>query len=341
MQHPFSKSDRETFVTLIEESQQIVIVSHKSPDGDSVGSSMAMYHLLKQWQPEKNIHVCHPDVAPEFIQWADEHKVIRNFQDHQAEVEATLNHADLIICLDFNDLSRVGKDMEPVLANASAKKVMIDHHMHPSLEQFYLSFSYPNHCSTCELLMELILATDHGNLISPELGACLYLGLVTDTGSFRFNSVRKETHQLVAMLLDAGVNHTAVHERTFDDNTLERIRLRSYILSECLEVWPEVSAAVLYLKGEDIKRLPMQKGDTEGLVNVALSIKGVTRAAFFKDEDDYIRISFRSKDGKSVNSIAQKYFQGGGHQQASGGRYDGSLEEAIAKFKEVLQHEVD
>lgn len=341
MQHPFTQTDIKSFVSLIEGAERISIVSHKSPDGDSVGSSMAFYHWLKCWQPQKDLHVCHPDAAPEFIQWADAHKVIYNFQDHKADVEKILAEADLIICLDFNDLSRVGHDMEPVLANSPAKKVMLDHHMHPNLDQFELSFSFPNHCSTCELLMELILATGHGNLISPELGACLYLGLVTDTGSFRFNSVRKETHQLVAMLLDAGINHTAVHERTFDDNTLERIRLRSYILSECLEVWPDEKAAVLYLKNEDIKRLPMQKGDTEGLVNVALSIKGVTRAAFFKDEDEYIRISFRSKDGKTVNNIAQKHFQGGGHQQASGGRFDGSLDQAIAKFKEALQYEMD
>jgi phosphoesterase RecJ-like protein len=341
MKHPFLQTDLNNFISHVQSAEHIVIVSHKSPDGDSVGSSMAMYHWLMQWQANKTIHVCHPDVAPEFIQWADEHKVIRNFQDHQAEVEQILNAADLVLCLDFNDLSRVGKDMEPVLTNCAAKKVMIDHHMHPNLEQFSLSFSFPDHCSTCELLMELILATGHGNMISPESGACLYLGLVTDTGSFRFNSVRKETHQLVAMLLDAGVNHTAVHERTFDDNTLERIRLRSYILSECLDVWENEHAAVLYLKGADIQRLTMQKGDTEGLVNVALSIKGVTRAAFFKEEDGYVRISFRSKEGKTVNAIAQKYFQGGGHQQASGGRFDGALEDAIAKFKEVLQHEKD
>lgn len=341
MTHPFTQTDINKFVSLVQGADRIAIVSHKSPDGDSVGSSMAMYHWLRAWTPEKDIQVCHPDAAPAFIQWADEHKVIRNFQDHQADVVQILNSSDLVICLDFNDFSRVGKDMEPVLANSPAKKVMIDHHMHPNLEQFALSFSFPDHCSTCELLMEIILDSGMQKMISPELGACLYLGIVTDTGSFRFNSVRKETHQLVAMLLEAGVNHTAVHEVTFDDNTLERIRLRSYILSNCLEVWTELETAVMYLSEEDMKRLPMQKGDTEGLVNVALSIKGVTRAAFFKEEDGYIRISFRSKEGKTVNEIAQEYFQGGGHKQAAGGRYDGSLKEAIAQFKEVLENEMD
>ena len=339
MTHPFTQADIDKFISLVQGAERITVISHKSPDGDSVGSSMAMYHWLKSWSSDKEIKISHPDVAPEFIQWADAQKVIRNFQDHKEDVESALNSADLLICLDFNDFSRVGKDMEPFLANSPAKKIMIDHHMHPNLGQFDLSFSFPDHCSTCELLMELILATGHGDKITPAFGACLYLGIVTDTGSFRFNSVRSETHKLVALLLDAGVKHTAVHETTFDDNTLERIQLRSYILSECMEVWPDLGAAVLYLSEEDMKRLPMQKGDTEGLVNVALSIKGVTRAAFFKEEDGYIRISMRAKAYKTVNAIAQQYFQGGGHQQASGGRFDGTLADAIAKFKEVLQHD--
>ena len=339
MTHPFTQADIDKFVSLVQGAERITVISHKSPDGDSVGSSMAMYHWLKSWRFDKEIKISHPDVAPEFIQWADAQKVIRNFQDHKEDVESALNSADLLICLDFNDFSRVGKDMEPFLANSPAKKIMIDHHMHPNLGQFDLSFSFPDHCSTCELLMELILATGHGDKITPAFGACLYLGIVTDTGSFRFNYVRSETHKLVALLLDAGVKHTAVHETTFDDNTLERIQLRSYILSECMEVWPDLGAAVLYLSEEDMKRLPMQKGDTEGLVNVALSIKCVTRAAFFKEEDGYIRISMRAKADKTVNAIAQQYFQGGGHQQASGGRFDGTLADAIAKFKGVLQHD--
>jgi phosphoesterase RecJ-like protein len=261
------------------------------------------------------------------------------YDKNEEQVNALLNDYQLLFCLDYNGKSRVGKNMEGIFDLFSGVKVMIDHHMHPNLGQFDLSFSFPDHCSTCELLMELILATGHGDKITPAFGACLYLGIVTDTGSFRFNSVRSETHKLVALLLEAGVKHTAVHETTFDDNTLERIQLRSYILSECMEVWPDLGAAVLYLSEEDIKRLPMQKGDTEGLVNVALSIKGVTRAAFFKEEDGYIRISMRAKADKTVNAIAQQYFQGGGHQQASGGRFDGTLVDAIAKFKEVLQHD--
>jgi phosphoesterase RecJ-like protein len=187
--------------------------------------------------------------------------------------------------------------------------------------------------------MEMMLALDAQKHISKSVGECIYLGIVTDTGSFRYNSVRKETHELVAQLLDLGVNHTQVHEETFDDNSLARIKLRSFVLSECMEVWPDLEAAVLFLTEADAQRLNMEKGDTEGLVNVALSIQGVKKAAFFRAHEDYVRISFRSKDGVVINEMAQKHFQGGGHAQASGGRFDGTITDAMALFKKVLTDE--
>jgi phosphoesterase RecJ-like protein len=229
--------------------------------------------------------------------------------------------------------------MDVLLQNTTAKKVMIDHHLFPNLTQFDLSFSFPDRCSTCELLLELFLALDGKVLISEACAQFLYLGIVTDTGSFRYNSVRKETHELVATLLDLGVNHTKVHEATFDDNTLDRIKLRSFVLSECLELWKAHEMAVLFLTDNDARRLNMQKGDTEGLVNVGLSIEGVKKAAFFKEQDDYVRISFRSKDGFEVNTLAREHFEGGGHAQAAGGRFDGTIKDAILKLRKVLDDE--
>lgn len=329
----------EDFNSLVNASKNIVIVSHKSPDGDSIGSSMALYYFLKNKKIQAEISVCHPDPAPNFIRWADAENVILNFEEHQQAVSAKLQTADLVICLDFNDLSRVGDAMSPELRACSAQKVMIDHHLHPSLDQFALSFSYPERSSTCELLMELMLAVNGQSQIDTTVGERLYLGIVTDTGSFRFNSVQKRTHELAAMLIEIGVNHTQVHERTFDDNTLERLQLRSYILSSCMEVLAEKKTAILHLTLVDANRFGMQKGDTEGLVNVALSIKGIERAAFFKEEKDHVRISFRSKESVAVNEIAAQYFNGGGHRQAAGGRFDGSLQDAIQEFKRILSHE--
>lgn len=335
----FHTESTATFQTLIETSKNLVIVSHKSPDGDSVGSSMALYYYLKNKGIQANISVCHPDPAPGFIHWADEDNVIVNFEQQPSEVTSTLTEADLIICLDFNDLSRVGELMEPVLKSASAKKIMIDHHLKPAVDQFDLVFSFPDRSSTCELLMEVMLATDQDSLINETVAERLYLGIVTDTGSFRFNSVSPKTHQLAAMLINKGLKHTQVHERTFDDNTLERLQLRSYILSSCMEVWKELNTAILFLSLEDANRFNMQKGDTEGLVNVALSIQGIQCAAFFKEEKDHVRISFRSKEIFAVNEIASNHFHGGGHRQASGGRFDGTLTDAINAFKRVLTHE--
>ena len=329
--------ETQTFQKFLNESKNIVIVSHKSPDGDSVGSSMALYYFLKN--QNINASVCHPDPAPKFIQWADADNVILNYEKQQVDVQEKLDNADLLLCLDFNDLSRVGEDMEPALKGCSAKKVMIDHHLQPNLNQFDLSFSFPERSSTCELLMELMLTMEGLQFIDQQVGERLYLGIVTDTGSFRFNSVGKRTHELAALLIEKGVNDTQVHESTFDDNTLERLQLRSYILSSCMEVWTELNTAVLFLTKEDANRMNNQKGDTEGLVNVALSIQGIDRAAFFKEEDGYVRISFRSKANAAVNEIASTYFNGGGHKQAAGGRFDGALRDAIDEFKRVLNHD--
>lgn len=333
-----NQKDVQTFQTFLAQAKNLAIVSHKSPDGDSVGSSMSLYYFLKNSGINAEVAVCHPDPSPNFIQWADSNKIIQNFEQHPSEVKQTLESADLIICLDFNDLSRVGESMEHILKSCSAKKIMVDHHLKPNLDQFTLSFSFPERSSTCELLMELMLAVDGSQAIDSVVGERLYLGIVTDTGSFRFNSVRRRTHELAAMLIDKGVNHTQVHERTFDDNTLERLQLRSYILSSCMEVWRELNTAILYLSSEDAQRLHNQKGDTEGLVNVALSIQGIDRAAFFKEEDGQVRISFRSKERVDVNEIASKFFHGGGHRQAAGGRFDGTLKDAIQEFKRVLKH---
>lgn len=325
-----------SFSSLISRAKNIVIVSHKSPDGDSVGSSMALYYFLTNQGLEAEVSVCHPDPAPSFIRWADAENVIMNFEEHQEAVSAKIKAADVLICLDFNELSRVGDAMALELMACEAKKIMIDHHLKPNLAQFDLSFSFPEKSSTCELLIEVMLAAEGENFIDSTVGERLYLGIVTDTGSFRFNSVRKRTHELAAMLIDKGVNHTQVHERTFDDNTLERLQLRSYILSSCMEVWGELKTAILFLTLEDANRFKMQKGDTEGLVNVALSIQGIERAAFFKEEKDHVRISFRSKESVAVNEIASQYFNGGGHRQAAGGRFDGALNAAISEFKKVL-----
>jgi bifunctional oligoribonuclease and PAP phosphatase NrnA len=293
---------------LLSQAKHIVILSHKSPDGDSVGSSLGLFHFLNElgYSPT----VCHPDPAPAFLNWMEGADTIRNWQHENALSRELLTQADLIFCLDFNGPGRVGDDMRPALEASQAVKIMIDHHEFPELDFFDLSFSDSTCCSTSQLIAELIDAME-GEL-NARIGTPLYCGIMTDTGSFRFPSTSPETHEIVARLIRAGVNHSAIHEQVYDTNTIDRLRLRGYALSEKMEIWHELETAVISLSDEEMKRYNYRKGDTEGLVNVALSIVGMKRAAFFHESEGYVKISFRSKgEGYPVNTLAATYFHGG------------------------------
>jgi len=319
------------------EAKQIVIVSHRSPDGDSIGSSLGLSHYLELKGFPSD--VCHPDPAPEFLNWLDGAKDIINFETHREQVIQKLANADLIFCLDFNHVSRVGDDMMPFLSDAKAKKVMIDHHQNPS-DFAEITFSDPNCCSTSQLIVELIDAFGDSKTINEKIGTPLYCGIMTDTGSFRFVSTTAQTHRIIAHLIESGVKNNLIHEHVYDTNTLNRLRLQGFALAEKLQIWEDLDTAVISLTQEEVKRFPHQKGDTEGFVNIALSINGMKRAAFFMEKDGIIKISFRSKGVENaVNEIASKYFHGGGHINAAGGKSDQTIEEAIQLFKTVLQNE--
>ncbi len=310
-----------------------VIVAHKSPDGDSIGSSLGLFQYLKK--KGVKVDVCHPDPAPHFLEWITDISSIYNGEDHLSEVTKKLNEADLIFCLDFNDTGRVGK-ISDLLRNAKGKKVMIDHHLNPS-DEFDLTFSDTSACSTAQLIVELILAMGDESFLDEEIGTPLYCGIMTDTGSFRFSSVTAETHEIIAKLIKAGVKNYVVHESVFDTNTLDRLKLRGYTINEKLELFNNGETAIMSLTKKDLDQFDYQKGDTEGLVNVGLSIVGVTRSIFLKESDGIIKISFRSK-GKDnpVNIIAQENFSGGGHANAAGGKWEGTMQEAIDRIKAVL-----
>lgn len=321
----------------ITEAKHIVIVSHRSPDGDSIGSSLGLAHYLELKGYASD--VCHPDPAPEFLNWLDGAKEIINIEIHKEQVIEKLANADLIFCLDFNDVSRVGDDMMPFLRDAKAKKVMIDHHQNPS-EFADIVFSDVSCCSTSQLIVELIDASGDSKIINEKIGTPLYCGIMTDTGSFRFASTTAQTHRVIAHLIESGVKNNLIHERVYDTNTLNRLRLQGFALAEKLQIWEDLDTAVISLTQEEAKRFPHQKGDTEGFVNIALSINGMKRAAFFMEKDGIIKISFRSKGiENAVNEIASKYFHGGGHINAAGGKSDQTIEEAIQLFKTVLQNE--
>ncbi len=324
----------EQIVAVVNSANNIVITAHKSPDGDSIGSSMAVFHWLKS--KKKNVSVCHPDAYPNFLAWLPNVEEIVNYESSQDEIHAKIDQADLIFALDYNHPSRLGNDMALVLEDKREKTIMVDHHLDPS-DFAFISLSQPDVCSTAQLVFELIKADNSINL-TKESAQAIYLGLMTDTGSFRFNSVQARTHIIVAELLSIGIDHTAIHEAVFGQNSLDQLRLRSHAICNNLEIIKNGKVALMWLAESELEQFNYQKGDTEGLVNVALSVTGVKMAVFLSEKEGKIKMSFRGKEDQAVNVYASEYFEGGGHAYAAGGISELSLMETINKIKNTISN---
>ncbi len=311
-----------------------VIVAHKSPDGDSVGSSLALFHFLMSM--DINVVVCHPDVAPNTFDWMIGIDDIVTFQHEPDKVSSLIEAADLVFCLDFNALHRVGEEMSVVIQNSKGKRVVIDHHLHPTNE-FDVVFSQPSVCSTAEMIFDFIQAIEPSYTFTEPVGEAIYCGIMTDSGSFRFPNVSAHTHEVLAHLILSGVNHTKIHEAVYDSNTINRLKLRGFAINDKMEVLDGLRTTIISLTADELNYYEHEKGDTDGLVNVGLSIVGVDKSIFLKESDGIIKISFRSKgESNPINVLASKHFNGGGHANAAGGRWEGSMESAIKRLKEVL-----
>lgn len=310
----------------------IVITSHKSPDGDSVGSSLGLLYFIEKLG--KKAIVCHPDAAPEFLHWLPTSSILLMSEQPDA-VKAEFEKADLIFCLDYNGTNRIG-DMQPLLEAATCKKIMIDHHLNPQ-DFAFITVSETDVCSTAQLIAELIEQSGNGNLLDEKIGTPLYLGILTDTGSFRFSSVQPRTHELLGKLLAAGVQHHLIHENLNDNNTAGRLRLQGFAMSEKLEVMEDYNVAIISLTNEELNKYKYQKGDTDSLANLALSIKGMKAAILLSERDGIIKISFRSKGKENpVNILAAEHFSGGGHANASGGMSELSMPETLDKIRSLV-----
>ena len=310
----------------------IVITTHRGPDGDAMGSSLALYQVLIAQNYAVKVIV--PNSYPNFLHWLPGNEAVIEYEGNEVEANELLAQADVVFCLDFNDLRRTDM-MCSSLEASTALKVMIDHHQEPK-DFADFTFSVPSVCSTCQLVFEFIELMGWSNCLSLDVAKCIYTGMVTDTGSFRFSSVDKRTHEIVAKLLDLGLDHAKVHQTLFDTNKESRLKLLGYCLSEKLEVLPEYHTAIMSLTKEELERFSFQKGDTEGFVNYALSIEGVVFTAFFVKHEDLVKISFRSINQFRANLLSKEHFAGGGHVNAAGGAFEGSMEDAIAKFKKIL-----
>lgn len=320
-------------IAVIETANKIVITAHKSPDGDSIGSSLGLYRFIKKLG--KQVTVCHPDKAPDFFSWLTDLNEIIVHEENPDAVAKTVAEADLLICLDYNNFSRVGSDMQAVLEKFSGKIILIDHHLNPAINSF-VTLSDTSVCSTSQLVYETIYHSNRKNLLDAAIATPLYLGIVTDTGSFRFPSVQPRTHRIVAEMLELGVQHSKVHENTFDNNSIDRMKLNGYAMSEKLELVLDNSIAIISLSTNELNRFNYKKGDTEGLVNTALSVKGIKVSILLTEKENQIRMSFRGKDDYEVNHIASEHFGGGGHKYAAGGISELSIEETIHKLKTLI-----
>lgn len=311
----------------------ILITSHKSADGDSVGSSLGLSLFIEKLG--KKVTICHPDKAPDFLNYLDLSSIL--VMDQKPEKVTTAFHeADLIFCLDYNSIDRVGKEMQTLLESSTCIKIMIDHHLDPQ-DFVSLTVSETTASSTAELIVEFIEQSGNAALLDERVGTPLYLGILTDTGSFRYNSVRARTHEILAKLLAAGVKHHLIHESLNDTNTVSRLRLQGFAMSEKMEILNQDTIAIISLTKEELAKYQYQKGDTDSLANLALSIKGMRAAIILSERDGIIKISFRSK-GKTnpINGLAGDHFEGGGHANASGGMSALSMPETLNKLKGLL-----
>ncbi|MDF2451322.1 MAG: family phosphoesterase [Bacteroidota bacterium] len=327
------KDSFQKFKALLKKSNNIIIVTHFNPDGDAMGSSLGLYNYLIKL--EKTVTVITPNEYPEFLQWLPGNKKVLEFSKQPKKAGALISKSDLIFTLDFNNYSRL-EGLGELLQNSTAKKILIDHHQQPD-NYATLMFHDVKACSTCELVHEFIIGLGGKKLIDKDIAACLYTGIMTDTGSFRYDSVTAHTHRIIADLLETGLKPSEIHSAVYDTYNESRVKLLGYCLSEKMVVLPEFKTAYISLSDKELQLFSHQKGDTEGIVNYPFSIKGIRFCAFFSEGDGKIKISFRSKGDFDVNQFARKHFNGGGHINAAGGRGNvNNLEQTIQEFVGLL-----
>lgn len=321
---------------LLASPKKIAIIPHRNPDGDAMGSTLGLYHFLKLKGHEPVVIT--PNEFPDFLAWLPSSDTVKVFEKEPEAVTKILKAADIIFTLDFNVLSRTGDIMGPVLEKLNTTYIMIDHHQKPGDYALY-TFSDTSYGSTCEMVYHFIVGMGEKHLIDKTIATCLYTGIVTDSGSFRFPSTTGTTHRVVADFIDLGIDNAGIHSLLFDNNTYSRILILARALQN-MKVLPEYKATYTYLTQDELNSLGHIKGDTEGIVNYGLGMKDIMFTAFFTENKDegIIKISFRSKDGFDVNQYAREHFSGGGHINAAGGKSTESLEATIQKFIATLAH---
>jgi phosphoesterase RecJ-like protein len=319
-------------VAQLKTSKKIAITCHYRPDGDAIGSSLGLYHYLCLKGHE--VMPITPNEVPDFLSFLPGFESLVNFEALPSKATEFIQAADYIFCLDYNNLSRVHA-LTPFLEAATQELILIDHHLQPS-DVFTYGISDSSKSSTCEMVYDFIDAAGDAAIVNQHIATCIYTGMLTDTGSFRFPSTSARVHEIIMHLKNKGLQHHLVHEAVYDNWTLNRLQFMGFVLSQKMEVFPELHSGIIALSSEEMERFQLQNGDTEGLVNYPLSIQGIKFAALITEKEKEIRLSLRSKGNVDVNTLARTHFNGGGHFNAAGGKSNLTLTETITKLKEIL-----
>ena len=317
----------------IDSSHNILITTHVSPDGDAIGSSLALYHFIKN--RGKKVRLIVPNSFPYFLRWMNGINEIEIFEYNPAAGLTIIKNSDLIFSLDYNISKRVG-EMGPYIESSPAKKILIDHHPMPGTN-FDVIVSKPEISSTSELIFRLFYQAEKYDQMTKAEAECIYCGMMTDTGGFTYNSADPEIYEIISLLLRKDIDKDMIYSQVFHNYSEERFRLLGFTLSQRMKVYPELHSALIYLSKDDQKQFKFNKGDTEGFVNYPLSIKGIVFSTFIREDDDIIKLSFRSQNDFPCNKFASEFFNGGGHLKASGGEFRGTFDEAIRIYTEGLK----
>ncbi|MFN5761328.1 MAG: DHH family phosphoesterase [Sphingobacteriales bacterium] len=328
------KSIQEFYPFLAQGQKRVVVTMHQKPDPDAMGSSLGLAHFLKKLG--HHVQVISPTNWADFLKWMPGCEEVMDYEFSKEKADKILFEAEWLFCLDFNALYRT-RHMAQVLEKLTCTKILIDHHEQPQKESFDFGNSVVPKSSTAELIFEFIMESGHQHLIDVPISECLYAGVMSDTGSFRFPSTTSSVFEMVAFLKKTGFNHSKIHEEVYDNYLENRLRFLGHVLSNRLEILYEYNTAVISIPKSDILRFNIRTGDTEGLVNYPLSIKGIKFAALLIDRDEERKWSFRSKGSFDCNQFARNYFEGGGHKNAAGGRSSASVDENNKEFKRVLK----
>ena len=316
----------------IDKVEKIVIVAHVGPDGDAMGSTLALWHYLMTIEKEPVVIV--PTAFAAFLNWLPGSECVLVYEDYKQKADELIAEAELIFTLDFNQAKRMAS-MADVVLNAPAPKILVDHHLHPG-DYASIVVSYPEISSTSELIFRLICRMGDFSKINLACAECIYTGMMTDTGGFTYNSNNQEIYIIIAELIKIGVDKDAIYRRVFNTYSADRLRLMGFCLFQKMKIYPEYRTALITLTSKELQQFNFQNGDAEGFVNIPLSIAGVEFSVFMREDTDKIKISLRSQGSFPANKVAADLFNGGGHLNASGGESYLSLADTARKFEDAL-----